>query len=533
MTLKIMGIAQSIFRVQTSSFLKLILILMLTSCIPLTPGGNNDIEIETAETSDPELVNRPATSLQWGEESVESGVSFASKARAHWLPSSDAPFFSRQKILFYSDPNCTIPIDDWISVPAGKNEFWIEDLSHLGSTSYRIKTYTDFNERDSSCSPPISVDLITQKTPVITSGCSTIINQNDQYRCKVIATDLNLQELTYSLDSDTCGIGNLSMDSMTGELSWNTDDDDFSTNSCSVNIIVTDTNSDFDSQALILTLNNTPPTLEIEDQSVLENSGTNLLLTDTEIQASDEGFGLYTITSQDCDPALGTLGAINSTTGEVSFTPTANLHGACQMTIQFDDQNSVNNLASQMINVTVISTNQPPTISENCQSSKTELEMYTCQITATDSDAGDTLTYSTSSENTCSWIAVDTNNGAISTSGSVPLNDLMVGTCTLGVQVSDGNDTTKAQKSVTILNAIPSLSIPNAISTGNSQPYAITEIRSDAQVQSSEEPYGVYSLTPPDNLPACSSHAVSLTIDPVNGAISFRPKKTLMKNLAL
>lgn len=525
MKLKLVSLTQTFLRMHFASFLKLVLVAVLTSCIPTAPNGD-DIEIETAETSDPELVNKPATSLQWGDESVESGVSYANKARAHWTPSDDAPFFSRQKIHVYSDPNCVVPIGSWRNVPTGKNEFWIEGLTHLATVSYRIKTYTDINEKDSPCSPPISVDLLTQKAPVITSTCTTVINQDDNYKCSVTARDLNLQTLTYSLSADTCGVGNLNMNATTGELTWDTDDDDFSTNSCSVNVVVTDTDTDTDSQALVFTLNNAVPTLNIADQSVLENSGAAVLLTNAEVQASDEGFGLYSITAQDCDPALGSLGGINTTTGELSFTPAANLHGACQITIQFDDQNSVNNTVSKTVNVTVVSTNQAPTIADDCATSKTELEAYSCQITATDGDASDTLTYSLSTDNTCAWAAVDGVSGAVNTIGAVPLTDVMVGPCTLGLQVTDGNDTTKSQKSVTINNAVPTLSIADMTSTGNPQPYSETEIKSDAQVQSSEEPYGTYTLVAPDNSPACSTDAVSLSIDAKDGSIDFMPQET-------
>jgi hypothetical protein len=527
MKLKVASQTHTFSKMGLASLLKLVLILAFASCVPTAPNGD-DIEIETAESSDPEIVNAPATGLRWGDDSVESGTSYANKARAFWNPSNDAPFFSRQKVHFYSDANCTVPMGGWRNVPAGKNEFWVEGLTHLGVASYQVKTYTDISEKDSPCSTPITVDLVTQKAPVITSNCGTVINQGDNYRCEIQAKDLNLQTLTYSLNADTCGAGNFNIDSSTGVLTWNSDDDDFTTNSCSVNLVVTDTDTDTDTQALSLTLNNAAPTLSIASQSVLENSGAAILLTDAEVQASDEGFGQYTITADTCDPALGTLSAINATTGEVSFTPAANLHGTCTITIQFDDQNFENNTVVQVVNVTIVSTNQAPTIAENCASSKTELETYACQITSTDGDVGDTLTYSLSADNTCAWAAVDGPSGAVTTIGAVPLTDLMVGLCTLGLQVSDGNDTTKTQKAVTINNATPTLSIADVTDENNTPNFSAKEILSDAQVNSSEEPTGTYSLVTPDNEPYCSDDAVSITIDPTDGHIDFHAENTFL-----
>lgn len=529
MKLKLAKLIKLIHLMHWPSLAKFAFVIILASCVPTGPGGN-DLEIETAETKDPELVSAPATNLQWGDESVESSVSYASKAKAMWTPSSDAPFFARQRVRFYSDTNCANAMGGWRNVPAGQNYYWVEGLSHLGTVSYRIQTYTSINDMVSPCADSISVDLTTQKSPIITSSCTTNLTQNQKLTCQVTATDLNLQNLTYSISANDCGASTLSINATSGLLEWQTDDDDFSSGSCNATIQVTDTDTDTDTQNLSFTLTNVAPTLSISAQSLLENSGAQVLLTDGEVQASDEGFGVYSISSNTCDPALGSLGAINTSTGELSFTPTANLHGQCEIVIQFNDQNNANNLVTTTVPVTLVSTNQAPTLSDNCATSKNEGENYSCQITSTDGDASDVLTYSLSTANTCTWVDVNGTTGAVNTVGSVALTDLMVGTCTLGLQVSDGNDVVKVQKSVTINNSTPTLSLSNVVSLSNTQPYSVTPIKLDAQVQANEEPGGTYTLVAPDNEPYCSSGsiAVSLTINSTTGAIDFRPQETIL-----
>lgn len=504
------------------------LLVFSISCVPTGPGGD-DLQIETGESVDPELVNRPATQLTWGAESVEAGVSYADRALAKWTPSSDAPFFSSQQVHFYSDPLCTNPIGGWRNVAAGKNEKWIENLPHTSTVTYRVKTYTSVNNKISKCSPPITVDLTTRKAPIIVSSCDVTLTQGNSLNCQIVATDLNLQTHTYSLVSDTCGAGNLNMNPTTGLLTWDTDDDDFSTGACSVDVVVTDTDTDTDVQTLNFVLTNLAPTITASNKTILENSGLQVLYSDAQINSSDEGFGVYALDGgqTDCDPALGTLSPINTATGEISFTPTANVNGSCQIAFTFDDQNSANNTATKIVQLTIQSTNVAPTISENCNSSYDEEDAFSCQITSTDGDATDTLTYSTSTANTCAWVDVNAATGAISIFGGGNLNNSHIGTCKLGVQVSDGEATVKTSKDIIVNNQIPTMTLTEVTSLGNLKPYGPILIKADAGVESNEEPHGTYSRVAADSVPDCIVYADSLTVDSVQGTINLKPFDSL------
>lgn len=271
---------------------------------------------------------------------------------------------------------------------------------------------------------------------------------------------------------------------------------------------------------------NAAPALILPVGSINEDQGMSVVFSASQVEANEEsaGFGSYafddlsTVGSPLCKDS-GEL-AINSINGEVRFKPTPDYFGVCYLNIAFDDgQGEPNSIVSVETEIEVIGINDAPVVT--LQTAFMFLQDQSVQIIPNPYDAdGDTLSFSFGPSHTCVWAMIDVNSGEIT---GTPDDD-QVGVCTLAVLAFDGLVySNEASSTIEVKNLRPTLSIPNvSISVG----LGLTVILSDAQVQSSDEGFGLYSFDHASITGArCVDHGI-LNIHPTNGEITFDPDDT-------
>src|SRR5690606_21772104 len=119
-------------------------------------------------------------------------------------------------------------------------------------------------------------------------------------------------------------------------------------------------------------VNNTAPTLTIANTSINEDATLTVIRGDSDVQASDEGHGIYALSSAstaDCS-TYGSV-AIDSSTGAISFTPTPDAFGSCKIAVSFNDGNilSRNNVVTGEFDVNIININVSPALTHSCSPS--------------------------------------------------------------------------------------------------------------------------------------------------------------------
>ncbi len=351
---------------------------------------------------------------------------------------------------------------------------------------------------------------------VTTSISGAVTDEDVAYSCTPMAVDPEGDTITWSFaPSNTCSW--MSLNSTTGELTGTPHDDLVGT--CNVGLIASDGSIDSPVSDTVITVNNVTPLLSITDTSVAEDSSLVEIRSDADVQASDEGYGVYSLLSDATVEKCSDHGIvqIDSSTGAISYDPADDFDGDCHIKVQFDDQNASGNIVVDEFVVTVINTNDNPVLSHSCDLTHPESTTYSCTPDLDDPDSTDSHTYSLTASHTCSWMTINSSTGELS---GTP-NDDQVGTCTVAFKTNDGTvDSNEINFDVEVINAIPVLTI------GDASVYQDTtgvEIRSDADVQSNNEGYGVYSLLNSTALaPKCSDNG-TLGIDSATGAITFTP----------
>lgn len=273
-----------------------------------------------------------------------------------------------------------------------------------------------------------------------------------------------------------------------------------------------------------ITIKNVTPTLSVSDVSITEDDPMAVIINDAQVQSNEEAFGVYSLDNASTTGAKcsdnGTL-SIDSTTGAVSYQPTVNYSGVCNVRIVFDDENDENNTVYDEVAVTVVSTNDTPSITGDCSSATVaQNSAYACSdLGISDSDGEDTHTWSLASSNDCAWADVNSSTGVVS---GTP-NDDQVGTCTLGIKVNDGQvDSGDYTKSITITNVTPIISpITTIQSITEDDPATVVILGGD--VISDEEGYGVYSLDNTNVTGTKCSDNGTVSIDSSTGAVTYTP----------
>ena len=354
--------------------------------------------------------------------------------------------------------------------------------------------------------------------PDITGGCATAsISQDVTYNCSTLSfVDNDIEDThTWSLaSSNTCPW--VSVDPTTGAISGTPNDDQVG--GCNVSVVVNDGNVDSVAYTRSVTINNVTPVLSPLStvNPITEDDPATVVLSAVNVSSDEEGFGTYSLdnantTGTKCSDN-GTV-SINPSNGEVTYTPALNFDQNCNVRVVFDDGNLSGNTAAQQTTIVVTAGNDIHAITSACASSVDELVAYSCTGAYTDVE-NDTVTWSFAPGNTCSWLAINATTGNIT--GTPARSD--VGTCDLVVRADDGEYQVDRTYNLTVNNVQPSFTIADVSLAEDS---ASTEIRADADVASTDEGYGSYSVVAASSNDCQSEGTVS--VDASTGAVTFAP----------
>ena len=157
-------------------------------------------------------------------------------------------------------------------------------------------------------------------------------------------------------------------------------------------------------------------------------------------------------------------------------------------------------------------------LTQTCTNNFNQDSPYSCQIVTSDPVASVTFSLAPLLT-TCTWAVINPTTGVIS---GTP-NDNQVGVCQVVVNGTNSIRSAPAYTYSIQVNNLPSgLNIGNATSIFEDDPPAI--IRTNAQVQASEEGFGLYSFDNANTtIPKCAANAAVLSIDPNTGAVTFGP----------
>lgn len=312
----------------------------------------------------------------------------------------------------------------------------------------------------------------------------------------------------------------ISIDSVNGELSM--DPKLNFSGSCNIKIVFNDQNPSNSTTTQTVVVNvtnvNDAPTTNNRTYNISEDTpffatGSNSLLAG----AVDPDSTLQAI--QTSSPANGSITFFDPVTGEFTYSPNAGFNGTDSFTYQVQETTPPN-LSSTTKTMNIAAVNDTPVFTGaapwSCPTSIAEDTLISCSAPATDEE-GATLTWEKDAASTCGFISVTTSNGNIS---GTPTDD-QVGSCSVVLNVSDGNSTTTDAFTLTVTNVVPSLTVNAPANVSEDDP-KIT-ILGDTDVQSSDEGFGAYSLISPAGSPACSSVSSNLMIDFASGLVEYQP----------
>lgn len=198
----------------------------------------------------------------------------------------------------------------------------------------------------------------------ITESCSTTGMQDVAYACVPTANN-GSNAATWTLQAGTtCNWA--AIDSATGVITGTPDDNNVG--SCQIVLGVSTAEQAAVPVTVSLNIANVAPALSVVNaSSFAEDSGATVIRTDVAVQASEEGFGSYslansTTTAPRCSDNAIAL-SIDGTTGQVTYNPSLNYSGTCNIRIVFDDGNGLPD--SQVVaqfSVTVNPVNDAPVL---------------------------------------------------------------------------------------------------------------------------------------------------------------------------
>ncbi|UCG68634.1 MAG: tandem-95 repeat protein, partial [Thermoplasmata archaeon] len=294
-----------------------------------------------------------------------------------------------------------------INSQVGTNPVTVVVSDESGSTDSQIFTITVSNTNDA---PTFT------STP-IAAGIEDMV-----YNYDVNATDMDIGDtLTYSLTTypDTMVI-----DNATGMITWTPTNSDVGENPVTVKVM--DGNGGANTQSFFISISNVNDPPIIISGAVI--TATQDALYTYDVDADDIDFGDTLTYSLTVFPE-GMI--INSSTGEISWSPANTQVGDNSVLVEVFDGSGEKD--SQSFMITVANMNDPPTFTSQPETSATEEMEYFYEVEALDID-GDTLNFSLL--NYPEGMVIDSDAGTITWT---PTN-AQVGTHPIIVKVIDGNE---------------------------------------------------------------------------------------------
>ncbi|MER2494217.1 putative Ig domain-containing protein, partial [Catenovulum sediminis] len=215
----------------------------------------------------------------------------------------------------------------------------------------------------------------------------------------------------------------------------------------------TPTNDDIGNHSVVLSVTDGNETVNQSFTIVVDNVNDAPVITSTEITSGlEDVLYSYTLTASDVDAGdtlnysattLPSWLTFNTSTQILSGTPTNDDIGSHSVVLSVTDGNETVN---QSFTIVVDNVNDAPVITSTEITSGLEDVLYSYTFTASDVDAGDTLSYSATS--LPSWLTFDTGTQVLS---GTPTND-NIGSHSVVLSVTDGNETVNQSFTIVVDN---------------------------------------------------------------------------------
>jgi RHS repeat-associated protein len=296
---------------------------------------------------------------------------------------------------------------------------WTPAANQSGNQNVVVKV-TDSQGGSTTQSFQITVaHQAANNTPTITSAPNTFVaNLDRQYEYQLTGNDPDGDPFFWTLDNAPEG---MVIDNQTGLLRWNPKQTQLGEHTVSIRI--TDLNGAYSGQEFTVKVTgaNTPP-LIISTPNTQGSVGQGYAYTAVAKDAENDAI-IYSLARRPSGME------IDPSTGEISWTPS--FTGSYEIQVQARDSQGANSLQTYTIVVGTVAVNKSPTITSTPVFLADTANIYKYQVTATDPDVGDTLTYELISAP--SGVAIDPISGLLS------WNSPIVGTYKVVVGVNDGN----------------------------------------------------------------------------------------------
>jgi len=339
--------------------------------------------------------------------------------------------------------------------------------------------------------------MIQNNLPVITSSAGTVATENILYNYQITITDLDtIDTLGYTL---LVAPTNMTIDTNNGLISWTPLDGNVGNNSVSVTVF--DNYGGADTQSFVINVQNVlnAPVITYLPSDTIINQGS--IYSDT-VVASDEDVGDIVRFSL-ITPITGL--SIGNLTGIISWIPGNQNIGLNIIVVEVTDDSGVTDTGN--FTITVINTNDNPVITSSSITNATEDISYVYNVTATDVDLLDTITYGLLINPT--EMTINSTSGLIEwtpDNNNVGNNDVSI----IASDQNGGVDTQTFVINVINVNDAPVITSTAPTWTPENELYTYDVEATDVDVGDSIT-YGLI-LNP-----------TSMTIDPLTGLIQWTP----------
>ena len=300
---------------------------------------------------------------------------------------------------------------------------WTPTNDYVGNNTINF-TVSDSTSQDSQL---VTITVAnTNDAPVLTSIGSLTADQGTLFYYDVNATDVDSGDVLTFSDNSTL----FTINPSSGEFSFTPTNAQVGI--YKINITINDSSNTQDSEIITLTVSN------INDAPVLDTISSKTATEDSQltfnITASDQDNDALTFTSN--ISSISFTNVANNSLTTVSWTPTNEHVGSNTANITVSDGSLTD---SQLVTIAVTNTNDAPTISSYSPTNfnptiAESTGTQTFNVTASDVDAGDTLSYA--------WYR---NGSSVSTSNSYAASSLSTGVYNVTVIVSDSSSATARQ----------------------------------------------------------------------------------------
>lgn len=197
-----------------------------------------------------------------------------------------------------------------------------------------------------ACARDLPADLL--------GGCRTSLPEDRAYDCTPAVGPGDRPDLHFWAlgTNNTCGWARVTR--QTGRIGGVPDDDDVGT--CTLEVVGDRDRTAPRSDTVVIEVTNVRPQITLAaTRPVAHNAGSSLVLSDSDVQCTDEGHGVYSLAGSGAPVQChdrGTL-SIDATSGALLYNPATGFAGRCGGAIRFDDQNGATGTTSAFFEVDV------------------------------------------------------------------------------------------------------------------------------------------------------------------------------------